>query len=322
MTDLRKSRILVTPTSYAKNDPTLRSKLEAEVSEVVYNTTGHPLSSSELMEMITGCNGYIAGLDDIDRNVIEAAHQLKVISRYGVGVDKVDLDAAKENGIVVTNTPGANSVSVAELTIGLIISLARMIPAASEATKNGEWPRMSGLTLAGKVIGLLGFGAIGKNVARRLQGFDCMVIAYDPAYDSATGEDLGVQFRLRDEIISEADFLSLHIPLTSDTQGMVNTAFLRKMKPGAFLVNTSRGELIDEEGLLGALTSGQLRGAALDVFAQQPPGTDNPLLALPQVIATPHMGAHTDGATNAMGWAAMRDCLAVLRGEEPTYRVV
>jgi len=322
MTDLRKSRILVTPTSYAKNDPTLRSKLEAEVSEVVYNTTGHPLSSSELMEMITGCNGYIAGLDDIDRNVIEAAHQLKVISRYGVGVDKVDLDAAKENGIVVTNTPGANSVSVAELTIGLIISLARMIPAASEATKNGEWPRMSGLTLAGKVIGLLGFGSIGKNVARRLQGFDCMVIAYDPAYDSATGEDLGVQFRLRDEIISEADFLSLHIPLTSDTQGMVNTAFLRKMKPGAFLVNTSRGELIDEEGLLGALTSGQLRGAALDVFAQQPPGTDNPLLALPQVIATPHMGAHTDGATNAMGWAAMRDCLAVLRGEEPTYRVV
>lgn len=322
MTDLRKSRILVTPTSYAKNDPTLRSKLEAEVSEVVYNTTGHPLSSSELMEMITGCNGYIAGLDDIDRNVIEAAHQLKVISRYGVGVDKVDLDAAKENGIVVTNTPGANSVSVAELTIGLIISLARMIPAASEATKTGEWPRMSGLTLAGKVIGLLGFGAIGKNVARRLQGFDCMVIAYDPAYDSATGEDLGVQFRLSDEIIREADFLSLHIPLTSDTQGMVNTAFLRKMKPGAFLVNTSRGELIDEEGLLGALTSGQLRGAALDVFAQQPPGTDNPLLALPQVIATPHMGAHTDGATNAMGWAAMRDCLAVLRGDEPTYRVV
>ena len=322
MTDLRKSRILVTPTSYAKNDPTLRSELEAEVSDVVYNTTGHPLSSSELLEMITGCNGYIAGLDDIDRNVIEAAHQLKVISRYGVGVDKVDLDAAKENGIVVTNTPGANSVSVAELTIGLIISLARMIPAASEATKIGEWPRMSGITLAGKVIGLLGFGSIGKNVARRLQGFDCTVIAYDPSYDSATGEDLGVQFRLRDEIIREADFLSLHIPLTSDTQGMVNTAFLRKMKPGAFLVNTSRGELIDEGGLLGVLTSGQLRGAALDVFAQQPPGIDNPLLALPQVIATPHMGAHTDGATNAMGWAAMRDCLAVLRGEEPTYRVV
>lgn len=321
MTDLRKSRILVTPTSYAKNDPTLRSELEAEVSDVVYNTTGHPLSSSELLEMITGCNGYIAGLDDIDRNVIEAAHQLKVISRYGVGVDKVDLEAAKENGIVVTNTPGANSVSVAELTIGLIISLARMIPAASEATKIGEWPRMSGITLAGKVIGLLGFGSIGKNVARRLQGFDCMVIAYDPSYDSATGEDLGVQFRLRDEIIREADFISLHLPLASDTQGMVNAAFLRQMKPGAFLVNTSRGELIDEEGLLEALISGQLRGAALDVFAQQPPGTDNPLLTLPQVIATPHMGAHTDGATNAMGWAAMKDCLAVLRGEEPTYRV-
>lgn len=322
MTDLRESRILVTPTSYAKNDPTLRSELEAEVSEVVYNTTGHPLSSSELLEMITGCNGYIAGLDDIDRNVIEAAHQLKVIARYGVGVDNIDLEAVKEKGIVVTNTPGANSVSVAELTIGLIISLARMIPTAVEAIKKGEWPRIPGLTLAGKVVGLLGFGSIGKNVARRLQGFDCVVIAYDPLYDSVIGEDLGVQFRLHDEIIREADFLSLHLPLTSDTQGLVNAAFLRQMKPGAFLVNTSRGELIDEEGLLGALTSGQLSGAALDVFAQQPPGKDNPLLALPQVIATPHMGAHTDGATNAMGWAAMRDCLAVLRGEEPTYRVV
>ena len=261
MTDLRKYRILVTPTSYAKNDPTLRSELEAEVSEVVYNTTGHPLSSFELMEMITGCNGYIAGLDDIDRNVIEAANQLKVIARYGVGVDNIDLEAVKEKGIVVTNTPGANSVSVAELTVGLLISLARMIPTAVEATKKGEWPRMPGLTLAGKVIGLLGFGSIGKNVACRLQGFDCKVIAYDPSYDSAIGEDLGVQFSLRDEIIREADFLSLHLPLTSDTQGMVNAAFLRKMKPGAFLVNTSRGELIDEEGLVGALTSGQLRGA-------------------------------------------------------------
>ena len=135
MTDLRKYRILVTPTSYAKNDPTLRSELEAEVSEVVYNTTGHPLSSFELMEMITGCNGYIAGLDDIDRNVIEAANQLKVIARYGVGVDNIDLEAVKEKGIVVTNTPGANSASVAELTVGLLISLARMIPTAVEATK-------------------------------------------------------------------------------------------------------------------------------------------------------------------------------------------
>ena len=321
MPDLSEFRVLVTPTSYGVNDISLRTELEAQVKQVVYNPRGRPLSATELVEIIPGCDGYIAGLDEIDAGVIAAADCLKVIARYGVGVDKIDLEAARERGILVTNTPGANAVSVAELTVGLILSLARMIPAAVQATKLGEWPRFSGISLQGKAVGLLGIGAIGKEVASRLAGFDCTILAYDPTLDSAMAEALELQPRSRDELIREADFVSLHLPLLPDTRGMVNGEFLSRMKPGAYLINTSRGELIDEAALLQALQTGHLRGAALDVFAEQPPGADHPLLALPQVIATPHMGAHTDGATDAMGWAAFHDCLAVLRGEEAAHPV-
>jgi D-3-phosphoglycerate dehydrogenase len=322
MPNLKDCRVLVTPTSYALHDQKLRTKLESEVGDVVYNTTGKPLSSSSLREIIPGIDGYIAGLDMIDRAVIEVAGRLKVIARYGVGLDNIDLTAAKEKGIVVTNTPGANSDSVAELTIGLILSLARSIPMASSLTKAGEWPRMRGVSLNGKVVGLLGFGSIGKSVASRLSGFGCTILAYDTKPDQEYAESLGVKLTTLDEIIQESEFVSLHLPLVPETHAMVNADFLCKMKPEAFLINTSRGEIIDEAALAEALEGGRLRGAALDVFTNQPPEKDNPLLALPQVIATPHTGSHTDGAVNAMGWLALEDCLAVLRGEAPQYPVL
>lgn len=322
MKPLNQCRVLVTPTSYAKNDPTLRTQLEQQVGEVVYNPTGRPLSFVELVTLIPGIDGYIAGLDAIDHSVIEAADCLKVIARYGIGVDAVDLEAARKKHIVVTNTPGANSVSVAELTVGLMLSLARDIPAAAKATSSGQWPRLAGITLDGKVIGLLGFGSIGKQVARRLQGFDSTVLAYDPNVTESQTAGSGVQLVSKQHLIQQADFLSLHCPLTEETRGIVNVHFLAQMKNGAYLVNTARGELVDDCALMDALQQGKLRGAALDVFAKEPPNVSNPLLALPQVIATPHMSAHTDGAMNAMGWGALRDCLAVLRGEEPAHRVV
>jgi D-3-phosphoglycerate dehydrogenase len=321
MNDLKSYRVLVTPTSYARNDPKLRIDLEAQVGEVIYNTKGRPLTSDELVQVIPQIDGYIAGLDKIDRAVIGAARRLKVIARYGVGVDGVDLNAAKEKGIVVTNTPGANSASVAELTVGLILSLARDIPVAAQETKSGHWPRLSGISLEGKVIGLLGFGAIGRQVAHRLVGFNCRILAYDPYPDREYAQMTAVELVSRDEVVGKSDFLSLHLPLSQETQDLVDSTFIQKMKPFAFLINTSRGELVDELALYAALQSGHLSGAALDVFTQQPPDADNPLLALPQVIATPHMGAHTDGATNAMGWRALNDCLAVLRGEKPKHRV-
>ncbi|MFC1975082.1 NAD(P)-dependent oxidoreductase [Chloroflexota bacterium] len=208
------------------------------------------------------------------------------------------------------------------MAIGLMLSLARMIPEANTATKRGDWPRLSGVSVAGKVVGLLGLGAIGQQMARRLQAFDCRLVAYDPVADRGFAGAHNVTLFSRDEVIRQADFLSLHLPALPETRGMVDVAFLNQMKPGAFLINTARGELIDEAALLAALKCGHLRGAALDVFTNEPPGADNPLLVLPQVIVTPHTGSHTDGATNAMGWGALRGCLAVLRGEEPDYRVV
>lgn len=319
---LQGCRILVTPTSFGKNQPELRTQLEAQVREVVYNTTGRPLTSEELVVMIPGIDGYIAGLDTIDRRVMDAADQLKVIARYGVGVDSVDLEAAREKKIVITNTPGANSGSVAELTVGLMLGLARNIVSTALTTRSGGWPRLAGLSLEGKTVGLIGLGSVGSQVARRLAGFDCQILAYDPLVPETRAAALGVQMLPMEEVIAQADFLALHCPLNDETRGLVNAELINKMKTGAFLINTARGELIDEVALLRALQNGKLKGAALDVFANQPPATDNPLLALPQVIATPHMGAHTDGATNAMGWRALEDCLAVLRGERPTYPVI
>lgn len=320
--DLRTCRVLVTPTSYAKHDPRLKSELAAAVGEVIYNPTTRPLTSAELRDLLPGCHGFIAGLDTIDRAALAAADGLQVIARYGVGVEKVDLEAAREKGVRVTNTPGANSTSVAELTLGLLIALARQLPTAAQATRVGEWPRLAGMTLEGKIVGLLGFGSIGKQVARRLRAFDCTVVAFDPLADTVFAREHGVELLPQAEVVRRADFLSLHLPVLPDTRGLINTALLAQMKPGSFLINTARGELIDEAALLDALTSGHLSGAALDCFSAEPPGAANPLLALPQVIATPHMGAHTDGATSAMGWMALRDCLAVLRGEAPAYPVV
>lgn len=319
--NLKDCRLLVTPTSYGKNDSRLKTELEAQVGEVIYNPTGKPLTSTEVANLLPGIDGYIAGLDGIDAKALQSANRLKVIARYGVGVDNVDLAAAREKGIVVTNTPGANSVSVAELALGLMLALARQIPEAVEAVHQGKWPRYSGVSLEGKTVGILGLGAIGKQLARRLSGFDCKIVAYDPFADTAYAKDNHIKLANMDEVIGQADFVSLHLPLLPETRGIVNETFLNKMKKGSFLINTSRGEAIDEDALLKALQDGRLKGAGLDAFTIEPPDPKNPLLALPQVVVTPHLGAQTDGATSNMGWLAMKDCLAVLKGEKPAYQI-
>ncbi len=322
MVDLGECRVLVTPTSFARHDRSLREHLESRVRQAVYNEEGRPLTSEELVELIPDFDGFIAGLDAIDRPVIEAAERLKVIARYGTGVDNVDLKAAQERGVVVCNTPGANADSVAELAIGLMFALARHICRASAATKSGEWPRMDGRLLGGKTVGLIGFGRIGTSVARRLQGFDCRLLAYDPYPQEERANELNVGLLPQEQVLRQSDFISLHCPLTEETHGLVDADFLATLKRGAYLINTARGELIVEAALADALRRGHLAGAALDAFKRQPPTLPHPLLELPHVIATPHMGSHTDGAVNAMGWAALHDCLAVLRGEEPSHPVV
>ena len=319
--NLKDAKILVTPTSFGKNNRKIIENLESAVGEVVYNTTGKPLSAEALQKLIPGVHGFIAGLDTINADVIQAADALKVICRYGVGYDNVDLLAAGRRKIVVTNTPGANSVSVAELALGLMLSLARHIPESIQATRKGEWPRTNGLSLEGKTVAILGLGAIGKQLARRLSVFDCQILAYDPFPDMHFIQQYQINMLSMEEILPQGDFISVHIPLTPETHKLVNAAFLAQVKKGAMLINTSRGELVDEEALLEAIQNGTLSGVALDAFSQEPPDPSNPLLQLPQVLVTPHMGAHADGATNNMGWMAMRDCLSVLSGNDPLFPV-
>lgn len=319
--NIRQCRVLVTPTTYGAYDRQLCNELEATVGEVIYNDRGRPLSSAEVRELLPGCQGYIAGLDRIDGAALESADGLKVIARYGVGVDNVDLEIAASKGIVVTNTPHANASSVAELTIGLLIGLARSIPEAAELVGEGKWPRMRGKSLEGKIIGLMGLGCVGREVARRLQSWDTTVLAHDPYADALTAGALNVQLVEIEELTRESDFISLHMPLTAQTRQMINADFLSRIKPGAFLVNTARGELVDEGAMLDALDSGRLGGAATDVYIEEPPAADSPLRHHPHLIATPHCGAHTDGAANGMGWQSLHDCIAVLRGEAPTYPV-
>lgn len=319
---LKECCILVTPTSYGKYDKNLKINLEKLVKEVVYNAKGKPLSVDDLIPIIGKFDGMIAGLEEINSSVISKAKNLKVISRYGSGYDRVDIKAAKEAGIYVTNTPGANSTSVAELTIGLAIAAARSITSANAKTKKGEWPRLKGFTLQKKVFGLIGLGNVAKEVVLRLKGFGCKLTAYDPNRNLEFEKKHNIEYCFPDELLAKSDFVSLHIPVTPETSGMVNRKFLGKMKKGSVLINTSRGELVDENALYESLKSGHLRAAALDVFTKEPPEPENPLLSLPQVIITPHMGAGTDMAANEMGRMSMEDCIAVLRCKKPKYIVV
>jgi D-3-phosphoglycerate dehydrogenase len=320
--DLKKYRVLVTPTTFGLYDKRLRQELEAAVGEVIYNERGRPLASSELQELLPGCDGFIAGLDRVDSTALESADRLKVIARYGVGVDNVDLETAARKKITVTNTPHANAVSVAELTIGLLLSLARSIPEAAESVREGKWPRLHGRVLESKVIGLIGFGSVGRAVAQRLQPWQLTLLAFDPFGDKAVAQSSDVRLVEMEELIREADFVSLHAPLLAGTRRMVDADFLSRMKRGACLINTARGELVDQDALLSALDSGQVGGAALDVYEHEPPPADSPLRRHPRLIATPHCGAHTDGAADGMGRQSLQDCIAVLRGESPLHPVI
>jgi len=319
--DLKSCRVLVTPTTFGMYDKRLRQELETTVGEVIYNQRGRRLASNELRELLPGCDGFIAGLDLVDGAALESADRLKVIARYGVGVDNIDLKTAAKKKIMVTNTPHANAVSVAELTVALLLSMARSIPEAAASVREGRWPRLHGQVLAGKTIGLIGFGSVGREVAKRLQSWELTVLACDPFGDEDLARSLDVRLVDLQELIRKADFISVHVPLLSETRHLVNADILAQMKRGAYLINTARGEILDEHALLAALDSGQLAGAALDVFTDEPPTIDSPLRGHPRLIATPHCAAHTDGAADGMGWQSLRDCIAVLRGEEPIYPV-
>ena len=281
---------------------------------------GKKMSEEELRENIRECNAMIVGVEHITESIIQASKKLKVIAKHGAGVDNIDLEAASGKGIVVFSAPGANSEAVADLTIGLFLSLARNIPFADRSVKGGGWPRIVGTQLNGKVLGIIGLGQIGKKVAKRALGFDMRVLAYDVFKDESYSQKCGITYLSLDEVLSKSDFLSIHVPLTLSTRRLIDERKLRLMKEGAFLVNISRGDIVDEEALYQVLKEGKIRAAALDVFYQEPP-KESPLLTLDNVIVTPHMGGYTFEALKETGMICARGIIDVLEGRRPQFIV-
>ncbi|MEW6660847.1 MAG: phosphoglycerate dehydrogenase [Bacillota bacterium] len=311
------TKILVTALSFSKYSKEPIEILKKAGCEVVWNPTGLPLNEDQLCQLVADCEGIIVGVDPITRQVLEAGKKLKVVAKHGVGVDNIDIQAAALLGIQVTNGPDTNSEAVADLTFGLLLAAARSIPFADKSTREGKWPRLVGPELYRKKLGILGLGAIGKRVAKRATGFSMEILAYDVYQDTAFAAAHNVRYASLEEVLRESDFVTLNLPLLPDTREIINERTLAMMKPNAYLVNTARGELIDERALCKALKSGQLAGAALDAFIQEPPPADLPLLQLPNVVVTPHMGAYSYEANRNMGMAAAVNILAVLRGETP-----
>jgi D-3-phosphoglycerate dehydrogenase len=252
----------------------------------------------------------------VDAEAIAAAPKLKVIARAGVGLDNVDIKAATTAGVMVVNAPTSNIISAAELTVGHILSLARHIPAAHSSLAKGQWKRSkyTGVELYEKTVGIIGLGRIGALITARLQAFGTKVIAYDPYVTSARAQQLGVQLVTLDELLAESDFITIHMPKTPETTGMISDDQFALMKPTAFIVNVARGGLIDEDALYRALMANAIAGAGLDVFVSEPPA-ESPLLDLPNVVVTPHLGASTDEAQEKAGVSVARSVRLALSGE-------
>jgi D-3-phosphoglycerate dehydrogenase len=258
----------------------------------------------------------IRSATQIDAEALAAAPALKVVARAGVGLDNVDIKAATEAGVMVVNAPTSNIISAAELTIGHILSLARHIPAAHASLAAGEWKRSkyTGTELYEKTVGIIGLGRIGALITARLQAFGVEVVAYDPYVSPARAQQLGVRLVTLDELLEQSDFITIHMPKTPETTGMIAGPQLAQMKKTAFIVNVARGGLIDEAALAEALAAGTIAGAGLDVFSSEPP-TETALLGLPNVVVTPHLGASTDEAQEKAGVSVAKSVRLALEGE-------
>jgi len=255
-------------------------------------------------------------------DIIEAGKKLQVIARAGVGLDNIDVEAATRSGIVVVNAPTGNTIAAAEHTIALMLALARHVPQADAKLKSGAWQRSEymGIQLKGKTVGIIGLGNVGSEVARRVQAFEMRPIGYDPLVSPDYAQNLGVELVSVDKLLKEADFITLHLPLISETKGIIGAKELNKMKLGVRIINCARGGLIDEEALYKAVESGKVAGAAVDVFSKEPT-TDNILLKSNKIIVTPHLGASTIEAQAGVALEVAEQVLAVLKGQPARYAV-
>ena len=276
------------------------------------------LPADELLAIIGEYDALIVrSASKVTKEVLEAGKNLKIIGRAGVGVDNIDVAEATARGIVVINSPGGNTIAATEHTMGMMLAMARHIPIANETTQKGEWNRKKyvGVELRGKTLGIVGLGRIGAGIAKRAQAFEMDVIGYDPYVTEDRAKAMGVRLASLDDIVAESDFITVHMPLTAETRNMFNKDNLHKMKKGVRLINCARGGIINEQDLADAVKEGIVAGAAIDVFTSEPMPADHPLLGLPGVVLTPHLGASTVEAQIGVSIDVAEGIRAHLKGE-------
>jgi D-3-phosphoglycerate dehydrogenase / 2-oxoglutarate reductase len=313
----RRPRVVATARAFCAHDGPHQAIIRDAGLELVLAAGSAPLTAAQLAPLAADADALLLGLDQCDASVFAAAPRLRVVSRFGAGVDSIDLEAAARHGVTITTTPNANTIAVAELTLGLLLALARDLPSAIATARAGGWTRSPGWELDGKTLGLVGLGRIGRAVAVRAAAFGMRVIGHDPFVTDVPH----VAPVTLDELWASADAVSLHLGLEERTRHLVDGAVLARMKPSAVLINASRGGLVDEAALVEALRTGSIAGAAADAFDREPP-TGSPLLVLPNFVPTPHLGAATREAARRMGEAAARNVVAVLTGRGDADAVV
>jgi len=301
-------KVVVTPRSFGKTSSLPLDMLKRRGCEVVLNPYGRILSKMEMKELIRDADAVIVGVDPLDAEVLSAASRLKVISKYGVGTDNIDQTFAASKGIRVTVTAGANTDAVADYTLALMLAVARRVVPIDQGCRRLDWQKQTAVDVWGKTLGLIGLGAIGKGVARRAQGFNMKVLAYDLYPDPEYAARNGIEYVPLDRLLRESDFISLHVPLTEQTHHIIGPAEFEKMKPTAVLVNTARGGLVDEKALLRALRENRIWGAGIDVFSQEPP-EERELLQLSNIVIGSHTAASTFQAIENMGVMAAENVL-------------
>jgi D-3-phosphoglycerate dehydrogenase len=279
---------------------------------------GRILTEDELLKLIGSADAILLGNDKITARVLDAAANLKVISKFGVGVDNVDIPAATARGIAVANVPGTTANSVADLTVGLMLCVSKLIMYTNRRVMSGIWPSDRGHDIFGKKVGIIGFGRIGQAVAKRLRGFEMRILAYDPMPNETSVKAVGAQLASLDEITEQCDYITLHIPLTAESRNMFDAAHISRMKPGAYLINAARGGIADEGALYDALQSGRLAGAALDVLADEPPKTRPRLFDCENCLITSHSGGNSQESILLTAKAAAVNILDVLNGRSCT----
>jgi len=310
----------VTNASFAKYSKRAEEILQdygLEIIRVKQPVTGE----NDLLGQLDDVVAIITGLEPVTGKVINSAPRLRVIVKHGIGVDNIDLDAAKEKGVIVANSPGTNREAVADLVFGLMLSLARKIPQSDRQVREGKWPKVFGQSVWGKTLGIIGLGVIGKSVAQRAKGFNMKVLAFDKYWDEEFASANGIIRSEVDEILKESDYVTLHVPLMEETRNLIGEKQLSIMKPTAYLINAARGGVVDEDALYKALKEGRIAGAGIDVFSTEPP-TQSPLLGLQNVILTPHMGGFTDGALSMTSEFVSQVVVDALKGREIRSRIV